>query len=560
MTYLRSYGTRVTPQSEPIPGTTQVANNAGGFAWTISDFDRLERFLVLGVDGGTYYVKQEKLVRQNAECVERCIQTDGLKTVELIATISEQGRAPKNDPALFALAMCISLGDDETKRAAATALPRVARIGTHLSHFVAYSCQFRSWGPILRRAVANWFLATEPRKLLFQAIKYASRDGWRMSDYLRSAHPKALPGSDTEAIFRYILSAGEKSKWKDTSVDGPLFTQVRAIRALSESNIDVKSAAALITENRIPRECVPTELLKHAAVWQALLADMPIGALIRNLATMTRNEAIKVSDFELIERVCSTITDSERIRKARLHPLAFLVALKTYQGGRGIARATSNLSHRGHESPERTWTPIQRITDALDEGFYKAFGTITPMGTRVLVGVDVSGSMGIGTIAGLPGVTPRGAAGALAMQIVKTEERPVLMGFSHEFVPLNISPRQRLDDVERVLDDQNFGGTDCSLPMEFARKGRHDFDTFLILTDSETWAGSIHPAQALQRYRQEQVPNAKLVVIGMTATEFSIADQNDPGMLDVVGFDTGSPNVIASFVRGAPIEAVEEDD
>jgi 60 kDa SS-A/Ro ribonucleoprotein len=46
----------------------------------------------------------------------------------------------------------------------------------------------------------------------------------------------------------------------------------------------------------------------------------------------------------------------------------------------------------------------------------------------------------------------------------------------------------------------------------------------------------------------------------MTATEFSIADQNDPGMLDVVGFDTGSPNVIASFVRGAPIEAVEEDD
>ena len=42
---------------------------------------------------------------------------------------------------------------------------------------------------------------------------------------------------------------------------------------------------------------------------------------------------------------------------------------------------------------------------------------------------------------------------------------------------------------------------------------------------------------------------AKLVVVGMTATGFTIADPNDAGMLDVVGFDAGAPQVMADFVR-----------
>ena len=61
--------------------------------------------------------------------------------------------------------------------------------------------------------------------------------------------------------------------------------------------------------------------------------------------------------------------------------------------------------------------------------------------------------------------------------------------------------------------------------------------------------GSVHPAKALQRYRQEMGIPAKLVVVGMTATEFSIADPNDAGMLDVVGFDTATPNVMNDFLR-----------
>jgi 60 kDa SS-A/Ro ribonucleoprotein len=39
------------------------------------------------------------------------------------------------------------------------------------------------------------------------------------------------------------------------------------------------------------------------------------------------------------------------------------------------------------------------------------------------------------------------------------------------------------------------------------------------------------------------------VVVGMTSNCFALADPNDRAMLDVVGFDTSVPAIIANLVR-----------
>ena len=95
-----------------------------------------------------------------------------------------------------------------------------------------------------------------------------------------------------------------------------------------------------------------------------------------------------------------------------------------------------------------------------------------------------------------------------------------------------------------------FGGTDCALPMLYAIEQEREVDTFVIYTDSETWAGDVHPAQALREYREQSGIEAQLVVVGMVSNGFSIADPSDPGMLDVVGFDTATPQVISGFAAG----------
>ena len=114
---------------------------------------------------------------------------------------------------------------------------------------------------------------------------------------------------------------------------------------------------------------------------------------------------------------------------------------------------------------------------------------------------------------------------------------------------MNISPRQRLDDVVKHLDAMPFGGTDASLPMRYALQKGLLVDAFVVLTDSETWYGEQHPAEALRAYRLVTGVPAKLVVVGMLGNRFTIADPNDAGMLDVVGFGTDTPTVIADFIR-----------
>jgi 60 kDa SS-A/Ro ribonucleoprotein len=122
-------------------------------------------------------------------------------------------------------------------------------------------------------------------------------------------------------------------------------------------------------------------------------------------------------------------------------------------------------------------------------------------------------------------------------------------GFSSGLAPLSISPRQRLDDVLRQVDGLPFGGTDCALPMVEALKHGWKVELFVVFTDSETWAGDIHPAEALRRYRDATGLPAKMVVVAMASNGFSIADPKDAGMLDVVGFDAATPALIADFAR-----------
>ena len=113
--------------------------------------------------------------------------------------------------------------------------------------------------------------------------------------------------------------------------------------------------------------------------------------------------------------------------------------------------------------------------------------------------------------------------------------------------PLPIGPSLRLDQAVRKTAGLPFGGTDCSLPMRWALEKGIEADAFVVYTDSETWAGPVHPSQALAEYRAKTGIAAKLVVVGLVSNGFSIADPNDAGMLDVVGFDAATPNVISDF-------------
>jgi 60 kDa SS-A/Ro ribonucleoprotein len=113
-----------------------------------------------------------------------------------------------------------------------------------------------------------------------------------------------------------------------------------------------------------------------------------------------------------------------------------------------------------------------------------------------------------------------------------------------------LSDTDSLDTVQKKIDGLWAGGTNLALPMTEAKRNKREFDVLVEYTDNETWAGSPHPFQALKDYRQSSGIDARLAVVGMTSTGFSIADPNDAGSMDFVGFDASAPRVLADFAAG----------
>lgn len=525
-TYAKHLSRRVTPQSQPIPGRPQVQNAAGGYTFALDCWGRLERFLILGTEGGTYYAGEQKLTLENAQVVNVCAQEDAIRTVNTVVEISENGRAPKNDPAIFALAYLASHVDDLARKAALANLPRVCRTATHLFQFIANVKELRGWGRGLREAVAQWYNGKSLDKLAYQVTKYRNRAGFTHRDALRLSHPyTADPSRNT--LYSWI-----------TRPDSVRFTDFFDLPQIIEGfnriqrAEDESQAARLIEHFNLTLEHVPTPLLNSVKVWEALLPNLPPTALIRNLGKMTSIGLLKpLSSATAL--VCDTLTDTERLKAARVHPFSILLAQDTYSQGKGIKGSL-------------TWQPVQQVTRALEDAFYAAFGAVEPTGKRHLLAIDVSGSMGWSFLANTR-IDARKAAACMSLVTSQIEPQTHTVAFSTTLRTMDLG--RRMQDAIRAMERMEMGGTDCALPMIYAQKHGLEVDAFVVYTDNETWAGNIHPCQALQQYRRASGINAKLIVVGFTGTQNTIADPDDAGMLDIVGFDAAGPQIMSEFVR-----------
>jgi len=136
-----------------------------------------------------------------------------------------------------------------------------------------------------------------------------------------------------------------------------------------------------------------------------------------------------------------------------------LAALKTYAQGRGM-------------KGQGTWTPVAQVVDALDGAFYLAFGNVSQSGKRIMLALDVSGSMD-SPVHGMPYLSCREASAAMALVTAAVEpnhrivaftkgDYPSMYSLTHGSTfdtglsPLTISASQRLDDVVRSISNIPF--------------------------------------------------------------------------------------------------------
>jgi 60 kDa SS-A/Ro ribonucleoprotein len=530
-------------QRQSIFGRDQVKNDAGGYVFKIDPFDALNRFLILGCEGGTYYTGESKMTLRATTTILECAKHDPQRTVNMIVQGSR--RAIKNDSAIFALALLAGQIGSPVSFLALDVVEDVCRIGTHLFSFVDQVTQFRGWGSSLKKAIASWYTSKDPSQLLYQTTKYQQRGGWSHRDLLRLSHPVS---ETLDPVFKYVVN-GDLFDDKVQMLDGDQVAYIGAIETVKRTSYEER-VVKLIVEHGLVREHIPTKWLNSPRVWEALLTRMPYTALLRNLGKMT-NVGLLTSMSDATKMVCEKLRAAQNLRYARVHPFALLLAQTTYGAGHGV---------RGRLS----WVPDQHIVDALEDAFYNAFECVEPAGKNFMLGIDVSGSMGwrgfdyMGSIVGTH-IKAYQAAAVMAMTQVKTEPWCFPAAFSGRLgrggiVPVPaLSKNQRLDGVLNELRKIPVGPTDCALPMIYAAENKLPVDVFVVYTDNETWCGDTHPLRALEDYRQAMGRDAKFIACAMTATNYSIADPDDPRTLDVVGFDATCPTVISKFASGESV-------
>lgn len=520
---MKNYSSALTgrTQQQPIFGRTDmVQNNAGGYSFQITPQERLERFILIGSEGGTYYVGEQKLTEENATSIVELIKSDGVKVVSTVVDFLTNNRAPKADAGLFVLALAATYGNEETKKASYNAISLVSKTATHLFTFLANIQNLRKWSRGLRSGVAKFYTSKTADKVAYQMVKYRDRAGFSHKDALRLSHPK------TDEFLLNSLFAYAVGK-KPASEIGGLVNAFELAQAVEDDD----TLVSLIKEYSLTWEMIPTEKLNSKKVLSALLDKMPLTALIRNLNRFSYN-GMTESNNETVKKIVSKLTNELEVAKSGIHPLNVINSMFTYSSGHGI---------KGN----KTWTANQNIVDGLAETYELALKALVPTGKTILVATDASGSMR-NAVNGM-NLTAAQISNVLALTILKSEKNAELVSFTTELVNPSFGRRSSID--EAIKNTLTNGGTDCAQAFVHALKTKTKYDAIVILTDNETWAGKTHGLELLNKYRKEINKYVKVVEVAMVANPTTNLPVDEKNVLRVVGFDASVTEVINTFLE-----------
>lgn len=456
----RTVGRSTTPQNQPLLGREgeMKRNRAGGHVFVIDAWDRFDRFLILGSDTPTFYADARETTLDNVEGVLAVLGLDGLRAVRRIVEISKGGRAPKNDPALYALALAASYGARAPKnedsvsaarrntrstqvsatesladrlvrnedpsanmirRAAFAALSDVARTASHLMQFVGFLETLRGWGQRPMKAVRLWLEGFDDDTLALQAVKYRTRNGWSMRDILRLAHPE-LPVTDNRRVLLEWIAHRHLTREeiqvhaarvrnsitnKGARTTGRTTARRHVVRPGMDVAVDAGSRFQVIDGfHRVQEAASAAEAarivrcfgLPHECVPSEFLKSREVWDAL--LVDMPQNALVRNLNRMTSVGLLSSGSEAARHVAERLTDVDALRGARVHPFGILVAL---EVYRRGKGIlGNLEWTPAGEVVDGLDAAFYASFAAVRPSGKRFMQCLDVSGSMTMNFLVG----------------------------------------------------------------------------------------------------------------------------------------------------------------
>ncbi len=514
-------------------------NLAGGRAYGLAPKHALAQLAATGCFNGSYYADAEQ---QLATLLALVAEVDDNLFLAKLAVYSRERAFLKDMPA--ALLVVLSKRDPALFRRAFERVVDNGRVLRTMFQMIRSGAFGRkSLAYALQRAFQRWLNGASVGQLLSASIG----NDPSLRDVLRLARPTPTDNA-RRALFGW-LTGKDVAKWAPATADD-LPEEVRALNAYRAAQTEDEQVAIL------ERSRFRWDLLADAArgprVWKAIARQMGAQALRMNLNTLLRHDVFK-DDAETGAYVADRLGDAEEIRRSRQFPYQFFAAHLNAE----------------KEVPE----PIR---DALGRAAEIACGNVPELPEPVVIGLDVSGSMG----SAVTGARGRGAtskvrcvdvAALFAAALLRRNPGSVVIPFDTRAHQVEIGPEESILDVAARLARFGGGGTDCSLPLADAntRLASRPFAGCVLVSDMESWVGTgRHGSTAVltqwqaftanqTRLHGQEWAGPRLVCINLQAGTTAQAPERSD-VLNVGGFSDAVFTVVSSFIADQPERFVGE--
>lgn len=517
------------------------------------DLWKLRRFLSIGTEGPLYEFGEQILKKENAPTIIKLLEDGkGVQLIQEVLSYCKENKSIRRNPLLFCLALCTRSADKMAKKDAYLALTEVCALPTDLFTFIAFSQTLnnpsKGWGKLQRKTISSWYNSKDPKRLAENATRYKSKSGWTHKDVLRLTHTKAS-NEGVALVLKYVIKGLKVAKSEfdnDGSASGEqreLIDYLEAVDTLKHST-DEQQVARLIEQHQLSYEHVPSIHLNSFEVWNTLVHRLPLSMLLQHIS--------KIASQGLLEPTCDTskhmierLQNVDEIVSEKIHPYSVLIAMRTYEQGKGL---------------RRKWTRNSNVVSALNSALNTSIQNVPRTGKRYLIAVKVGDNMFRCAVRGAPVISTTLAAAIMSMLVARKEEHfQLLLLLPTGALNLKLSTEMQLSEIcDQIAGfSVSYGGLlpynarDLSLPIKWAVSNKLPVDVFLVLTDCRECISDISPAEALKQYRKDMnIPDAKYINCAMSTNRLRFADPSDSGMLDIAGFDENAPRVIHDFVLG----------
>lgn len=470
--------------------------------------------------GRTFYVPQKGMIGQAVKLHNQMVQQDPEFVAKALAYARNKGYM-RSQPVFGLAVMATFRGGTEADRAKRGALvesifDQVIRTPNDLFDFLSVCEGLGSQvaGRRMRRVIRNWL---DTKMTEYWAIKYGSdgKDGWTLRRVIRRFHPRH------RELYRYLRS--KKDGFEVSLEDLP---QVAAFEALKRAET-AEDKVKYITEGRLPHEVATSFAGKDKDVWNAIAPQLPVFALVRNLATLERQGVLDQNQ----ELISAKLGDPEVIRKSKMFPFRFL---------------------RAAEMVRSAWA-----ADALRGALELSYDNIPDIQGTTSVFCDISGSMqsvtgggrnsqvrGVGD--GVQLVRVAAIAGIALMK--KTNLTGPMLLFDTRLEEFRVSKFDSiLSQAQRI---HARGGTDTSLPMMYLLQQGKKVDNIIMFTDQQENSGSGF-YNVLAQYRRKVNPNVKVFIVDISPyNRGGLVDPNDQGTYYIYGWSDQVLQFISMASKG----------